>query len=132
MGFFLYLLRTCERPVGAIAARSVNRLPVAMPWLKLTAAACVALVGSLSSTPAVSGTIQPFVSAGVEHDDNLFRASENEAARADTYRSAGGGLRFERPVSRQLLTAFADFSSVKFDRNSQLDYLRKDIRGDWH
>ena len=132
MGFFLYLLRTCERHVGSSAARSVNRLAASRLCLKLTAAGCVALVCSLSSTPAVSGTLQPFVSAAVEHDDNLFRASDDDAARGDTYRSAGGGVRFERPVSRQVITAFADFSSVKFDRNSQLDYLRKDLRGDWH
>ena len=94
------------------------------------------LLCSLTSMPAFSGILQPFVTAGVEHDDNLFRSSNDEAtrsaARGDTYRSTGGGLRFERPVSRQLLSAVADFSSVKFDRNTQLDYLRKDIRGDWH
>jgi exopolysaccharide biosynthesis operon protein EpsL len=136
MGFFLYLLRTCERRVGSNAARSASRLPATRLCLKLTAAACVMLAGSLSSTPALSGTLQPFVSAGVEHEDNLFRSSNDEstrsAARGDTYRSTGGGVRFERPVSRQLLSAVADISSVKFDRNTQLDYLRKDIRGDWH
>jgi exopolysaccharide biosynthesis operon protein EpsL len=136
MGFFLYLLRTCKRHVGASAAQSESRLPASRLCLKLTAAACVAMAGSVSSTPALADSLRPFVSAGVEHDDNLFRASSDEAtrsaARGDTYRSAGGGVRFERPVSRQLITAFADFSSVKFDRNSQLDYLRKDIRGDWH
>ena len=114
----------------------MRRLPVSRLCSRLTGAGCIALIYSLSSMPAVSGTLQPFVTARIQHDDNLFRASDDESARSgarsDTYRSAGGGVRFERPVSRQLFSGVADFASVKFDRNSQLDYLRKDIRGDWH
>jgi exopolysaccharide biosynthesis operon protein EpsL len=96
----------------------------------------VAFVCSVYSMPALSDTFQPFVNAEIEHEDNLFRRSDTESSqtssRADTSRSAGGGLRFSRPVSRQLFSGIADFSTVKFDRNRQLDYLRKDIRGEWH
>ena len=93
-----------------------------------------ALTSSLFSLPALSHTFQPYVSAEITHDDNLFRVSEDQSGRDgnDTYRSVIGGLKFERPVSRQVFSGLAEFSSVKFDRNSQLDYTGKNLGVDWH
>lgn len=92
------------------------------------------MVGSLYSLPAQSHTFQPYVSAEIIHDDNLFRVSDDRLPRdgSDTYRSAVGGLKFERPVSRQVFRGVAEFSSIRFDRNSQLDYTGKNLKGDWH
>lgn len=94
------------------------------------------MFGSLFSMPASSETLHPFVSAGIDHDDNLFRLSDDQLQQknggADTYRSVTGGLNFERPVGRQLFSGTAKLSSVKFDRNNQLDYAGKDMKGEWH
>lgn len=92
------------------------------------------MIGSLFSLPALSDTFKPYVSAEVVHDDNLFRVSDEELRRDgnDTYRSVIGGLKFERPVSRQVFSGVAEISSVKFDRNSQLDYTGKNLGIDWH
>lgn len=93
-------------------------------------------MGSLACTPALADTFQPYVSAGISHVNNLFRLSDDqlrfETDGDDTYRSATGGLRFERPVGRQVFSGVAELTSVKYDRNSQLNYLGKNLAGEWH
>lgn len=102
----------------------------------LLRAGLVTTVCYLFGTPAWSATLSPFVSANVEHDDNLFRYSENQLRQlddgADTFRTVTAGLKLNRTISRQIFTGVADFSSVKFDRNNQLDYVGKDFKGDWN
>ena len=97
--------------------------------------ALMGMMGWMVSVPALADTIDPFISAGVTHDDNLFRLSDDQlrqtANGADTYRNVVGGLRFERPVGRQLFSGVADLSSMKFERNTQLDYVGKDLSGEW-
>lgn len=94
------------------------------------------MLGSLSSVPALADTFHPYISAGVNYEDNLFRLPDDQlqtaGSNSDTYRSVIGGVSFERPVSRQIFTGTAAFSSMKFDRNSQLDYVGKDVNGEWH
>jgi exopolysaccharide biosynthesis operon protein EpsL len=109
-----------------------------VPCKSLLRAGSVALIGSLFSVPALaelSDTLHPFVSASINHDDNLFRLSDDRLrlidGGADTYRSVIGGLNFKRPVERQLFSGTAKFSRVNFDRNSQLDYTGKDLSGEW-
>lgn len=109
----------------------------ARPPLGLRAGTAL-LTGVLFSAPAwaeLSDTLHPFVSVALNHDDNLFRLSDEDAGsvehRADTFRSLVGGVSFERPVGRQLLTGMAKFSRVSFEHNSQLDYTGKDLSGDW-
>jgi exopolysaccharide biosynthesis operon protein EpsL len=96
----------------------------------------MALIGSVYSMPVLADTFTPYVGAGLTYVDNLFRLSDEQMRidkdSADTARSVIGGLRFERPVGRQLLNATAEFSSVKYDRNSQLNYLGKNVSGEWH
>jgi len=91
---------------------------------------------SAISMPALSDTFQPFVRAGIDHDDNLFRTPEGQTrgsnGGSDTARTVGGGTRFELPVSRQVFSGIAEAVSVKFDHNRQLDHTRKNLRGDWH
>lgn len=88
------------------------------------------------SMPAFSETFTPFVSAGIEHDDNIFRVPTPRSAQtnggADTFSTMSGGLRFIRPISRQIITGVAEISSIKYDQNFRLDHTRKDLRGDWH
>jgi exopolysaccharide biosynthesis operon protein EpsL len=114
----------------------LRRSPVIPVSISLLRAGSVALIGSLFSVPALSETLKASISAAINHDDNLFRLSDDRLrltnGGADTYRSVTGGLDFKRPVGRQLFSGTAKFSPVKFDHNSQLDYLNKDLSGDWH
>lgn len=94
-----------------------------------------ALIGALFGMPAFAETFQPFVSASINHDDNLLRLSDDQTEfgnTADTYRSVTGGVVFTRPVGRQTLSGGASVTSMKFDRFSELDYLGKNLNGEWH
>lgn len=120
----MYLLQNCIKNLRTVSTLSLRRAGLA------------ALIGSLYSMPAFSDTLKPFVSASINHDDNLFRLSDAQLrlvdSGADIYRSVIGGVNFERPIGRQVLTGLTSFSSTKFDRNDQLDYTGKDLSGDWH
>ena len=104
--------------------------------MTLVKAGLLTLMCSLFSMPAWSDTLQPFVSAGVDREDNLFRLPEGQirdvSEGADTARTVSGGMRFALPFSRQLLTGIAEVGSVKFEHNKQLDHTRKNLRADWH
>lgn len=121
--------------------------PLRLPWrlkpgastpMPVLYAATAMLAGVLYSAPAaaeLSDTFHPFISVGLNHDDNLFRLADDAVGRvehnSDTYRSVVGGVMFERPVERQLFTATAKFSRITFDHNEQLDYNGKDLSGEW-
>lgn len=94
------------------------------------------MIGSLSSVPALADSFYPFISASFNYDDNLFRLPDGQIqlgeTRSDTYRNVIGGIRFERPVSRQIFSGTAGFSSITFDHNSQLDFVGKNMNADWH
>lgn len=96
----------------------------------------MAVIGASFCMPALADTFFPFISAGIGHEDNLFRVPDEQLRQfdggADTYRNVIGGLKFEWPVSRQVFSGTAYLTSQKYDRNSQLDYLGKDIDAQWH
>ena len=120
--------------IGSVFILAPRRLPDASSPKSLLGAGAVALIGSLLSTPALSDTLQPYVSAGIAHDDNLLRLPDEQARLnnrgGDTYRSVIGGLNLERPIGRQVFSGIAEFTSVKFDRYSQLDYSGKNLKGE--
>ncbi|WP_317201430.1 XrtB/PEP-CTERM-associated polysaccharide biosynthesis outer membrane protein EpsL [Janthinobacterium sp.] len=99
------------------------------------------LAGALCSAPAgaaISDTLHPFVAVTVSHDDNLFRLPDavagSDAPRGDTIRQVQGGLLFERPIGRQVLSGQAKLSKVTFANNDQLNYDGKDFLAalEWH
>lgn len=99
------------------------------------------LAGALCSAPALaelSDTIHPFVAVGYTHDDNLLRQADSPSGNNDGFsdnsRQVQGGLLFERPIGRQVLSGQAKFSRVSFDRYQQLDYNGKDLSAalNWH
>lgn len=114
----------------------LSRTLASSPSISLLRAGSVALAFLLFSAPAWSDTLQRLVSVSINHDDNLFRLSDERLrllnGGADSYRSVVGGLNFKRPVGRQLFSGVVKFSPVKFDHNSQLDYISKDLSGEWH
>lgn len=84
----------------------------------------------------MADTFHPYIGVGYNYDDNLFRLPEDQmrltSGNSDTYRTVIGGVSFERPISRQIFSGSAGFSSMKYDRNSQLDYVGKDLSADLH
>jgi len=97
------------------------------------------IIMSLFCLPAraeLSDTIHPFVSVGITHDDNLLRLDQDAnpgVDLSDTYRSTIAGVKLEREIGRQKLTASAKVSKLDFDRFSALDYTGKDasVNLDW-
>lgn len=114
---------------------SPRRTPAAARLAPSLRVGVAALIGALAGMPACAETFQPFVSAGIYHDDNLLRLSDDQTefgSTADTYRSVTGGVLLTRPIGRQTLSGGASVTSVKFDRFSELDYLGKNLNGEWH
>lgn len=97
---------------------------------------CIGSLWLLLTKPALADTLNPYASAAVAYDDNLFRLSDNTAQElrsgADTYRTTIAGLRIERPIGRQVFSGHADFTSMKFERNRQLDYTSCNASAEWH
>ena len=95
------------------------------------------IIGGLFTAQAraqISDTIHPYVSAGYSYDDNLLRADntrDKDAAGSDTYTTLVAGVRLERPIGRQVITASARASKVSFDKNSGLDYTGKGAAAEW-
>lgn len=124
-----------NKPVGAAtpwrarAARPAwNASGLARPG------ALVLSIGALFATPAraeISDTIHPFIATSISHDDNLLRVADNpngqNGAQSDTYKRVDGGVIFERPIGRQVLSGQAKFTRVSFDRFEELDYNGKDV-----
>lgn len=99
------------------------------------------LIGALYAAPASAGlsdTLHPFISTLYSYDDNLLRlpddASGLNGPRGDSIRQLQGGVLFERPIGRQILTAQARLSRVTFAHYDQLNYNGKDLSAalEWH
>lgn len=132
----MFLAHSYKSHGWSVAIVTQRRSPGEGPLVSILRTGLITLACSVVSTPVLADSFQPFVRTSIDRDDNLFRRSEGESRGsdddADTIRTIGGGTRFSIPVSRQLISGVADVASVKFDRNRQLDYTRKDVRGDWH
>lgn len=85
--------------------------------------------------------IKPYVSAGVNYDDNLFRFSSPEQAKAalgssdasDVMNRLDFGVLVNLRLSRQLISLSSSLSENKFDRFDYLDNRGKanSLRWDW-
>lgn len=76
----------------------------------------------------------------LSHDDNLLRLHDEAAALArtgstqmsDNAHLVSGGLRFDKTVSQQRLTADLALSRVDYDHFSALDHTDKNVLGNWN
>lgn len=85
--------------------------------------------------------IKPYISVGVNYDDNLFRFSSPSQARAalgssdasDVMKRLELGVSVNLRLSRQLISLSSSLSENKFDRFDYLDYRGKanSLRWDW-
>ena len=119
-----------------LGARITPRLPRA--FRQWRAIACGALSAALGATyPALvygallPDSLRPFVTAGVEHDDNLFRDSSNEES--ETIASLGAGIDINLNVSLQRINGRLAFAERRYDTNDYLDYTKADgaLRWNW-
>ena len=101
-------------------------------------AVLVAAVWGLPAAAAISDTVHPFVAVTVTHDDNLLRLADEvtglNGPRSDTITQVQGGVLFERPIGRQVLSGQAKLSKVTFGHYDQLNYDGKDLLAalEWH
>ncbi|NGZ88041.1 XrtB/PEP-CTERM-associated polysaccharide biosynthesis outer membrane protein EpsL [Duganella aceris] len=120
---------------------SVGRLNVSRRFLakQLPLSSGIALmlgaVASMSAHASLSDTLFPYAGVTYSYDDNLLRvpdsANNGSGGLSDTYRSAYGGLRLNRPVGQQVFIADLRVSNVSFNRFEQLNYSGKDFSGAW-
>ncbi|WP_343584977.1 XrtB/PEP-CTERM-associated polysaccharide biosynthesis outer membrane protein EpsL [Herbaspirillum sp.] len=83
--------------------------------------------------------VTPYVQYSMTYDDNVLRLKDAEQARSilgtdqmsDTYRTAVGGIRIDKMISRQHLTLDASLNRTDFDHFRQFDNTGKDAKGDW-
>lgn len=100
--------------------------------------ACLLLVlggGAGAAHAGLSDTLFPYIGASYTHDDNLLRLPDESTfagPRADNVREVNYGLRFERPVGRQVFTGDFKMTRVSYDHYSELDYNGKDFRAAWN
>jgi exopolysaccharide biosynthesis operon protein EpsL len=86
--------------------------------------------------------IKPYISAGVNYDDNIFRFSSPEQAKAalgssdtsDVIKQIGLGLAVNLRLSRQLVTLSSSINKSSFNRFKNLDNIGKanSLRWSWH
>jgi exopolysaccharide biosynthesis operon protein EpsL len=90
------------------------------------------------ASAALSDTVHPFASLTYSHDDNLLRlpdgGAERDGPRGDNMTQLQGGVLFERPLGRQILSGQAKVSRVSFAHYDSLDYNGKDgaVALEWH
>ena len=70
------------------------------------------------------------VGAGVQRDDNLFRAAAGQEV-SDEIKSATLGLRFDKEYSLQRFKVDARVTDYRYRDNSDLDYTGKNLSAAW-
>ena len=90
------------------------------------------LMAGTSAAYAGEGDVfTPYVGYGVYHDDNLSRQPDSGNRQSDTWYKTTAGLRIDKTLSRQRLTANLSINDTKFDRFSQLDNDGRQIGANW-
>lgn len=116
--------------------RTTPRLPRAcQQWRRIACFTFPAVFGAahpmLAHGALLPDSLRPFVTAGAEHDDNLFRDSSNEES--DMIASLGAGIDIDLNVSLQHITGRLAFAERRYDTNDYLDYTKADgaLRWNW-
>jgi hypothetical protein len=104
---------------------SIRRLSAALSML---APAVNGLAQPVSAPIPVEDVFSIDAAAAVEHHSNIFRVADGAS---DTVVRALLGLRFERDISLQRITAYATLEPVKYVNFSSYDYLGYTAGGSW-
>ena len=110
--------------------------PVAGPYVLalLAGALTCASVQAAEETP-VADVFTPYVTFGAYYDANLLRQPEavkqSGAALSDRWTRAAIGLRMDKELGRQRLTADLSANHVEYDRFNQFSNDGKDLLANW-
>ncbi len=91
------------------------------------------LAGVLTCAPAnaIEGdTFTPYVTYGVYYDANLLRLPDS-VAESDRWTRAAIGIRIDKEIGRQRLTADLSANKSNYDRFDQYDNNGKDLLANW-
>lgn len=93
---------------------------------------CLALLAGAPLAHAGEGdTFTPYVGYGIYSDDNLLREPDGGNRVSDTWRRATFGIRIDKEISRQHLTADLSVNDTEFDRFDNLDNDGRKLSGNW-
>lgn len=104
---------------------SIRRLSTALSML---APAVNALAQPVSAPIPVEDVLSVDAAASVEHHSNIFRVTDGAS---DTVVRALLGVRFERDISLQRITAYATVEPAKYLNFSSYDYFGYTAGGTW-
>lgn len=94
--------------------------------------ACLSVVAGSSVAYAGEGDVfTPYVGYGVSSDDNMSRAPDGGDRISDTWKTTTYGLRVDKALSRQRLTADVSVNDTKYDRFRQFDNSGRNLSGNW-
>lgn len=93
-----------------------------------------------SAWAAQGDVITPYVSYAVQSDSNIRRLPNSSQAElalgtqkmSDTWQVATGGIRLDKTLGRQVLTADASLNRTKYSEFSQFDHTNRDFKGNWN
>jgi exopolysaccharide biosynthesis operon protein EpsL len=75
--------------------------------------------------------LTPYIGYGVASDDNMSRAPSGGDRISDTWTTTTYGLRVDKTISRQRLTADLSINDTKYDRFSQYDNSGRNLNANW-
>ena len=94
---------------------------------------CLTLLGTVVVAHADEGDVfTPYVGYGVFQNDNLLRAPDGSGNRvSDTWQRTTFGLRVDKSISRQRLTADLSINDTKYDRFDQYNNDGRKLGANW-
>ncbi len=94
--------------------------------------ACLSLLTSHAVYAEAGDTFTPYVGYGIFSTDNITRQPDNGNRESDTWTRATVGLRFDKTISRQRLTADASLNETKYDHFRQFDNDGRKLGANWN
>lgn len=89
----------------------------------------------LAADPITGDTFTPYASYGIYYDSNLLRQSEiarqSGAQLSDRWTRAAVGIRMDKDIGRQKLTADASVYRADYDNFNQFNNTGKDLTANW-
>lgn len=97
-------------------------------------------MGQVATDPANTQVVTPYVQYSITYDDNLLRVRDVAEAQSalgvdqmsDTYRTAIGGIKIDKMLSRQHIKLDASLNRTNYETFTQFNNDGRDFRGTWN
>lgn len=86
---------------------------------------------SVSAMAAEGDVFTPYASYGIYHDDNLLRNPDYLGKESDRWTRAAVGVKIDKDIGRQELTADLSANHSDYDRFTQFDNTGKELEANW-